>query len=119
MNVTSAEHLGRLRVRWESAVPGTQQWDDAAAEYAATREGARTLGELQVTAVAQADIELDVAIETALNRGAKSIYDARIARIAARSVPLVRFVGPPEGNPADKKIGGPDGPAPGRIGERR
>jgi len=84
----SAGYLRDLRLRWQAAAIGTQEWDDAAAAYATTREGAIALTDLQQEAVARMDIEMDVALETALDRGARVTYADRVGRIAARSVPL-------------------------------
>lgn len=57
-----------LRGRWESASFGTAEWDDAAAKYATTREGRIALERVRHAASLD-DIELRVALNTALQRG--------------------------------------------------
>lgn len=70
----SSEQGGRrcathTRPRFAAATPGTATWDEAAAEYGATREGESVLAEMVDTARREGRIEDEVAAQTALTRG--------------------------------------------------
>lgn len=57
------------RPRYEGEVPGTPGWDDAAAAYASTREGAQRLQREATEAAARGETELEAALRNALQAG--------------------------------------------------
>lgn len=73
------------RPRFEAAAPGTREWDEAAAEYAATREGRARLAELVAAAAEGGDYETEAQARAALAQGEK-IRDA--AQESAQRVDL-------------------------------
>lgn len=81
------------RPAYEAATIGTPAWDQAAADYAATPSGRDVLTERRDQAVADGNIEDEIACQTALDRGAvlrEAAQTARsVTRAAAHSRPTV------------------------------
>lgn len=73
------------RPRFEAATPGTAEWDAAAAEYAATRQGSTILAEIASAAAKDGDVDAEVAARTALERGRELAEVARRTRETVRA----------------------------------
>lgn len=71
------------RPRYQAATFGTAEWDAAASDYAATREGEAVLTDALVQAQTRNDIEREIGIETALAAGARQ---RRASNAAAHEV---------------------------------
>lgn len=68
------------RPRFTSAAPGTREWDDAAAEYASTSEGRKTIDDMRFNARMNGQFDTEAACEVAIRRGNNRRQAAQDAR---------------------------------------